>query len=388
MAIDAQARGIAATAKAQSGLYSDISRYNNTRALPKFRLALARVRSGLGPRAKIAFIGTSNTQGARSDTNNGNTGRLARSWPQRTMDLLNAAGWASCHNDGTFGSANIDNSAGAFVAYDGRNVLNTWNYNVASAFSLGGPAIFNGVTPDTTTRSFTPTGAFDTIDLYFIKNTGAGTFTVNVDGGSTLATIDTSGTAALGKQTISVTKGTHTINIQRNGTGGTVWIIAIDCYDSTTPKVAFANMGWSGATSDNLSRNVNPWENISAYKSYAPDLAFVEIWTNDMGNGVAPATTVTNAQAIIDAVKVSGDVVLVGPPRYRVQNASQAVQDAMNATIKQLAVANNCPMFNLTEFWPEYNSAVAMGLMFDGLHPTNFGYLDWAGQAAAFLRQY
>jgi hypothetical protein len=129
--------------------------------------------------------------------------------------------------------------AGGAVPLTTDNRIGTaWGGGGANA--EGGPTFLAAAAA---TFQFTPkdnTGAliaFDTIEVHYDQVSGFGTFTVNVDGGATLATINTSGTNGPKIATVSCPLGTHTINAV--WASGTCVLVGFNAYASSPSRFRF-----------------------------------------------------------------------------------------------------------------------------------------------------
>lgn len=378
-----QALGLAAKAlSANAPANSTWGVYNLTpTSLPRWRKCIANVRAGTG-RCKLATVGDSTTAGLLS--NGTSTNIRPNSYPYVMAKRLMYQGAQIATIDSTWGDAGAADSSSTLPTFDSRITFGSGWLTSGEPFSLGGHVPANATT--TNTYSFAPAGSFDTIDIYYIQNTGLATFTVNVDGGATAATINSAGSISVQKATITVAAGTHTINIQRNGTGGTAFIIGIDAYLSTAPKVAVWNMGSCSSTSGNWAANTSaPWDPTQAIVTVAPDVAVINLGINDMRTGVSLATTIANIQTIITALAAHMDVVLTIPVPSQTSIIPQATQDAYRAALIGLATANSVPLIDLPARFVNYTTANSNGFMADQLHPDAQGYQDMATSVLSVL---
>lgn len=340
-------------------------------SLVRWRKALARVRDGSG-RAKLAFIGDSTTAGLLS--NGTSTNIRPKSAPYALAPRFANVG-ASALIDSTWGDAGGAASSSTLPTLDSRVTFGA-GWAGTGPFSLGGAMPANSTT--TNVLAFTPAGSFDAIDIYYVQNAGLATFTVNVDAGATLATINAAGSIAVVKSTVSCTAGTHTVNIARNGTGSVAFIIGIDCYLSTAPKVAIWNMGACGSTTANWATNTLAYDPLKAIVTVAPDLVVLNLGINDARTGVSVATYQANMQAIITAISAASDIVLQVPVPSDTAITAQATTDAYKAAVLTLGAANNLPVIDVGYRFVRYSTANTNGLMADSLHPGMLGYQDIA----------
>jgi lysophospholipase L1-like esterase len=323
---------------------SGISGYNNNAVASNIASDLASAFNATIPSQQSSFFGNGNNQATPNIT----------SWDAR---MVQGAGWAA----------------------NGTTVGGKWFQNNS----------------DTSSLSFTPTQAFDTIDVYWVEGGGNGTFTVNVDGGATLATVNTSVSPfnLIRKTTISVPGGltTHTINLQRNGVGGLVIFQGMDTYNSAQKIISVWNGAGAGDKSVSYIQATNPGDYLNFAKFLTPDLCVISSEINDWNALTSIATYTSQLQTIISACKQSGDVILVTAPAEATVLASQATQDQYNAAYAQLAASNNIPIMITTSIdanWSSYTAANAAGRMFDQTHPNGPGYANWASAIATSTLRY
>lgn len=346
---------------------------SNTR---KLRNALARVRAGTG-RMTIACLGDSTTAGTGANTGgSGQVGAYAYAYPAALKTLLNTK-LAAAVDGSMWGHAN--NDVVAYGTYDPRVSVGTgWTTDSTAGIA---PFWINSTT--TNALAFTPPEQCDTAVIWYVRNTGQGQFTINVDGGAALATVDSSGTAAVLSQTVTFTKGAHTINIARNGTGGAAYIIGVHSYDSTAPSISVWNWGWHGSTAAVWSLQGAQGRPATAIAAIAPDVVICNIGINDMGTSVA--TFQTNLQTIVTKALAGGDCILVVPVPSSTAVHPQADQDAVRSAILAVAATNDLPVIDLSLDFESYTQANTSGWMFDTLHPNKLGYADVASLMAKAL---
>jgi lysophospholipase L1-like esterase len=357
------------------------------------RAAIARVRAGTGS-MKVACVGDSTTTGAFA-TGNVSAGNRPFSYPSQLANILTARGLPA-QSDSFFGSNNVIGGIAAYVLYNVK-VTSASGFIVGPTTSLGGPSFQSTAVGGV--LSFTPTTAFDTIDIYWLPNAGY-TVTVNVDGGATLATITGSPPGVMGHTQITgVTHGTHTINLtQATGTGV---IVGVAVSDSTTPRVAVYNMGISsGFVNDTASAALsvlaplatNKFGFFSGIPLVAPDLVTINLTINDINQQVeAVADYQAALQAAVVAAQATSDVILmIGDPGNTVawtgpNPSAPAYQNAVYA----VAQATNVPVCDITQRWVSYavtNAVMPYGDTGVGsLHPSRVGYADIADALSSFF---
>jgi lysophospholipase L1-like esterase len=338
--------------------------------LKKWRKALGNVRTGTA-NARVLCVGDSTTRGLGGAASNANIAQ--KCYPAYLADIL--SGQVTTGKQSFFGSGNL-----VLPTIDTRVVI-TGGTTTATNLTLGGSMV--QLTASGHTLTFTPTTNIDTIDVYYSKTGTTASFTVNVDGGAALATVNTNGTAGVYKQTVTTTLGAHAINCV--WAQGTNYILGIEAYDSTRKQVSIWNMGASGARSTDLADTSAGYAELNALLAYAPDLTILDCGINDMNNGVTVDAHRTNMQAVITAAKTSGDVIIKVPAPSSVAAIPQATQDTFAAAMYALAEVNDLPVIDLRQRLASYEDANAMGLYYDTLHPNALGYADIAQVVAKAL---
>ncbi len=350
--------------------------------LPKWDAAKTTVSGGTG-NAKLVFYGESTTAGAyASGPSTIWNNALALSYPADLQASLPNSAFP-----GFTGTNGVTDSGTAQSVYDPRFTATTgWSY-LSSGITLGESFLNNDA--NTNPLSWEPSTAFDTIDLYYSQQSGLGTFTVDVDGGSPIATINCdNATQAYAHTTLSVPLGTHTIDIVRtsNGTSGFgVFIDSISVSNSATKQISTYVAGWSGGTAANLSDTSNAYSSLNALKTLAPDLTVIMIGNNDWDASTSISTFSTNLQSIITAAKQSGDVVLVSDAPSAASAAPIAQQQEYINTMSTLAASNNINFVNLTQLWGSYTQANSNGWMANTVHPNGAGYAQIAAAVLPYL---
>jgi lysophospholipase L1-like esterase len=345
--------------------------------LSRWRLALAKVRTGQGM-ARIAATGDSITAGFGSTPTNGFSNAIASSYPAQLASALNTYKVPARH-DSFFTENGFSTQSGATPSIvDPRLTLGT-GWTNAGASTFGG----NSFTSSTASSilNFAPVGAFNTVDIYYLVNSGLGSFTVNT-GGATLATVNTAGTSALGKITVSTgsAAAVGSINIVVSGSGA-VFIAGEDAYDSANPKVSVWDQGRIGAGIAFLATTTNGYSWQNALVSTAPDLVICGIGVNDYrtaGSGITLANYISLYQQFITAVTAVSDMVMVIEVPSNVTSAPAATQAQFVAAQYALAAANNLPVIDFTQRYVSWSVSNGLGYYFDSLHPNAMGYNDIA----------
>jgi len=353
----------------------------NSTYLRKWRKALSNVLIGQS-NAKLLMVGDSTTAGLYAPGPNSYTNT-----PSNVMSRILNKSLVQTNTNSVHGDSTRNNPANGFTTFDSRvGAVGFAAWNQSSFHTGGGNAFGNSTT--TTSLVFTPIESFDTIDIYSIDNTGGyGQWTVNVDGGSTLATVDNNGSRAIRKTTVSCALGTHAINIQRNGVGGQVFIIGICCKNSTVKTVDIYNIGQGSAITADWVAVTGGIGELSSITAYAPDLTIIDLSINDRRLGLYNSTFDTNLQTIVTTAKATGDVILCVPVPSSLSYSAYTTEvniGNFNSAIYAVAKANNCLVFDKQQLMVSYTQGNAEGLYNDTLHPNAAGY-GFIGQQMANL---
>ncbi len=347
--------------------------------LQKLTNAMSRVRSGTG-RCRIGIVGDSTTMGAGAGsggTNNVN-GAAAKSPPRRLAEALNYI--IPAIDGGNFcDHALPDAGMGAIASYDSRVAFAGASWSRSARGPCG-----NLVTASTGTdaMTFTPTVSCDRFEVWYVTASGFGTFTVT-DGSGTLATINSNAATGFAKATISrASSSTAAISIQRNGTGGAIFIGGVIGYSSSVPQVEVWNLGSYGWDTAAFLSNGAAWEPRQSLPVVGCDVWLLNIGLNDRSTSIAAATYGANLSTLIDVLLTTGDVILVGyTPR---SGANESLEPDYLAQRQAVALAKNVPYLDLSTRWSSYTEANALGRYYDTVHHTAQGAAD-VGQAYASL---
>lgn len=361
--------------------------YNASSAtLPNLTAAVAR---GTG---LIVCLGDSTTSGHGSVT-------FGQNYPSVLVAFLNALGLSVAQ---TWTHPNAQGSQG--IADPGMSVGSSWT-NTAFASTPGSAWAGTGTgtlaySPCTAGRS--GPAAVNAFDIYYEQGpTNYGTANVNVDGGSTLATISSqNATEGIEKLTVSgLTLGTHTLNIVQTGShgGSGLLILGIRGYNASAPGIELMNMGAPSSTTANWTASGTGFYGYNWAPIYQPTLTIIDLGINDASGTVALATYQSNMQALITRGLQSGagDVVL----KSFVPSIPGTLTDTWTLREKEyipgllaLASANNVPLIDVYNRWGGIIGGTllqaAYGYYEDvnaSLHPNPNGYTDVASVVANAL---
>lgn len=346
--------------------------YNLGFALPTnldhWKSKLAEVQAGTGS-ARVLWIGDSTTAGNGGGTSGDHlqNGAYAGAFPQQLIPLLNAT--ATTYNKSIFGDQTVTSYV-PYPDYDTRVAFGAGWDN--SGLSLGGAKFVFTSGGGASDLTFTPAGDIDTITVWWSRTGGNGTGSVSVDGGASLGTIGTC-TCYVTSSTFTVAKGPHTIHVHANNDGD-LWVNGIIAKDSTTPSVDFIQAARNGGTVAQFANTGTTDQALVMLPLLQPDLTVVNLTINDSNGGTPLADYQTDLEAIVDAAKQSGDVLLmVGPPSDTTQ-ATDGTLDTYIAVLKRVAINKGTAVLDLksNSLWGPY--ADHPSYYNDTLHPNATGY--------------
>jgi lysophospholipase L1-like esterase len=354
--------------------------YNFTGSnLPNWSAALAAQQRG-SSNAIIGCLGDSTVAGQGATNSELASNAKSSSWPTQLAKLIPDGSWSSVWGDNNVTAAN-----GALYDYDTRLTGSGWTIdNAKSSGTLcGGFFCEHESHASTNWQSFTPTNQIDTIEIWYARSPGNGYFTISIDGGPPLATVDCSGADAFSKATTTCPLGSHTITFRRTATtANDVYLAAFRAYNSAKAEVSVYNLGGSRWTSADFVTNSYPWNTLPAIAAISPHLVIFEAGIINDWDDCAPLSTVTsNMITVIHALKsVNCDVILMsGVPSQPPVYASYATQAAYVANMKSLAYAANVPFIDV---WGLFGGSWNSSAMYDSLHPNHVG----CGLIAAYAK--
>lgn len=341
---------------------------NINRMLPIWNAAKARMLSGV-ENARILGVGDSTMfgYGAAGATFAGNLKDKAY-----LSELVKRnTGYSYQSTFGNNDAASINRFPGA----DTRVNPGSWVISGGSKIGIGQ---YPYLATAAATYAFTPTTQFDTIEIFYLSDPTFGTYTVNVDGGASLGTINCAQATAFRKQTYTVALGLHTTNCV--WATGNAYIGGIVVYNSAVKEVSVINAGAAGAK---IADYASPPSMALAYSPLnslpvvLPHLILVGFTINDTQSLTNLDTYGNNLQKAINAGKgINADhLFITGVPGDRATRQPQAVQQLYINKFKSVAAANNIPVLDMFNVFGNYATANARGLMIDAVHFNYSGHL-------------
>lgn len=361
------------------GCIPNVLNFSPATTLVKWRKALARVRANVA-NARVLLIGDSTTFGVGS---NGSltTGNLkAGSYGRYLSDRLNAFG-VNSNWDAFFGYGAASAGAPNNASNDSRIVL-SGSMGFISNDSCPGGAMFEANAAGN--MAFTPVKQWDTAISWGINLlSGSGSITHDINGAGA-SIISQAGSQVVVTYTKSTTLGLNVYNYGWSS-GGKIFLIGVETFNSAQKSVNIINAGYSGSTSGNWNNTLAPWTPLSFLQnaSAAPDLTIINLGINDWEASSNSAAYLANMQAIITAAKASGDVILLSPNPSEPTTASAARQLDYVNQLYALAASNGVLLIDNFSRWVSYAVSNVSPTMYgdvgtDAKHPREIGYSDIA----------
>lgn len=334
---------------------------------PNWNAALERVQNKLGP-ARVVFLGDSTMEGA--------FGPFEANLVQQMLSLNSAAVPGAIWGKTTYGT-------------DPRIAVGTgWQPWVSNGWGPYTGVQWTATTSVTGNLQFTFPNVVDTITVFYAKNPGFGTFTVNVDGGPSLGSVVTNqATQGAGKTTFTCAPGHHTINITPP-TGGTIFIMGVEAYLSTAPAVMYSNGGATGVITSFYANTANPWTTLRQFDLVQPDLTIISTGINDCRIGGTDLNAMQAALTqIVQKAQLYGDILICSMIPSAPGDGTWPREQTEMPLFESVAVANNCGYYDLTLLgrFVDWNNANVRGWMQDIYHPSSAGYAFWATLLNAML---
>lgn len=342
--------------------------------LGKWRAALAKTKQNYTGYngAKLLLLGHSHIVGSGASNSSGynSNGRLKNL--ATSLQRMFAQGLNPANANSIIGFGNTS----TYPSFDTRIVVNNWAVSTLNN-SIGGSL---RSTTDGATIAFTPSNNVTTFELWYPISASQGQFNYNIDGGANTLVDAANATPSLGKITANVSAGAHTLNIIKVGTTACN-IKALLAYNTSlttgyNDEIQIIQAGHSGAKAADFAVSTNPWDGINEILAVAPDLTYIQISINDWVNATNVAAFKASVQLLIDAAKVTGDVILSTDCPSSTASTSTVVQMQYVNAIYELAVTNNTLVLDLYARLSSYDEANALGIMVDTLHGNSLYFGD------------
>lgn len=312
---------------------------------------------------------------------------------------INALGYVNFYSQpALYGSAVTYSMSGCTTTRDDNTSAQNW-----------GPAGSRLDCTSTWSLSYAPSASFpfDTFTLFWEQTGSGGTFSYQVDGGST-HNVSTSGTEQLGVTTVTITGGqsaTHTIALAN--VSGNVRLYGISTAQQAQPGfiIDFAQSGGS---------QLAQWVSFPGFvqqlvSTLNPALIAIRLGANDAGTGSVPANTFgSNLGSFLTALSIpstTATVVMTNTPRGTTTGSPQTSFCADDATsgallegywqqIFALSGTYGYSVYDERRVWPgstqnytSFTPGCQAGMNADNIHPSATGYTFTAYAFSAALFQ-
>lgn len=336
----------------------------NPALFPKLRVALSKVRAGTAD-AKILCVGDSTTSGIGAA---GTEGGTPNSFPYQIASQLNSY-IPTARGLGIPPSILAGNPDSRWTAGAGWSLL---------TLGWGEGADYVGAANAAGSLVYADPVLADRYDVYYATNSGLGTITAVATGGSTVNQ-STSAAGGVGKVTVSAASAatTNTITLT-NVSGAAIHILAVEPWHSTVKRVRVGNAGVGSSTTTKWVQSEATFGGPGAIRAYAPDLTILSLGINDATNAVSVATFMANMQLLINAAKISGDILIMSPfPSASGALANQITWEPQYAAALK---AGTEPYLDLFQRFgqPGTDTTFDLNMMNDQVHPNAMGYADLA----------
>jgi lysophospholipase L1-like esterase len=323
--------------------------------VPRLSNALLDAENGVAlTQTLFAFIGDSTMAGTRG------AGDLkSNSYPWKVLPLISP--FMAIDENGWYGNQISTTTVSDLPAYDPRLTLGA-GVGFGGDFSIGGyPLSLDAATGAIT---FTPTKAYDKLDLILSSGGTASTVGVQFGSGAVTNVVLTSSNYTL--STLSKALGSEPVLVTK--VAGNPRVQGMTLRNSTAPKVMLANMAKAGSSSVDWAATTNNRSPLSVLAAIRPVAAFVNLGINDWSNGVPVATFRANMQAIIAALLPTTDVILSIP--FPSNLSAYPTQGQYVQVIRDLALANNLPLIDFGRLFVSWEIGNPLGRYIDNRHPT------------------
>lgn len=333
--------------------------------------------------ARLAVISDSTGVGAGAGTGTALlTGARAKNWLTRLAQLLTAMG-IPAYNRAIVGWQ-LGASGATWANYDPALALT--NFTAQSLPCLGGHA-FKAAASGAVLQ-YTIPGNADSVDIYTADSNGNGSFTVQIDGGATLATINTSNaTHRINKTTVTFTRGSGRVLTCTTTSASTTFIAAIVPYDSVAGGLELLQACWYGSKAVDHISDVEPWHPMNELSSLTPDATIVQLTINDSNAGTAVADYASALSFIAGKITAAGsDAIWMTGIESNNAASTNGTLDALCQAVKDRATADSKLLIDLRAMLGPYSKTNGLGWMGDNNHGNGNLYAHEALRVARLIR--
>ncbi len=357
---------------------SNFTRENNSSIIA----GLASTKNGSAD-TLVAALGDSVTAGKGGGTGDGWGGARPFAYPRKLAAALNAVTIPSIQAD-FWGEGTSSGSVSAIDNYMVNISRSGTGFALSSSVSSVGGFCHaqNNIVDSTSTITYTcPPGVVaNNVKIFVARNPGIGDYVVSIDGGAESSAVPTAGTAGAFTTAFSLGSAAtgHTVRIRKsNTTAAGVYILGVYFYNTASPSIQIWNWGRGAWKTDDWVLTTAAWTQGNQYHTQGQHLTIINCIINDfVARPTSSTTTITNLNTMVTALQSAGSTVWLVLPQYVTPSIGTSVtqQDAYRSAVASLATTKNCPLVDLTYYYPSWTAWSTSGLDFDGVHPNGSGY--------------
>lgn len=370
----------------------DPANYRNARA------ALAKVKSGVA-NMNVPCLGDSTTGGGNENGGATNANCVSYSYVRRLADQLTASGIAASWQNviGDHAGSNVPtlSDVSCIATLDARVTAIPAGWG-SFAGSVGKALGYNHFVNTTTANpiTFTPTVTTDTLEVYYLDQSGYSPITVK--GGAAGATasspvsVTPGGTSRIKTATFTCAA-TSVWTIAGSGAAAVI-LLGWKAYNASTKEVSLLNCGNFSQKSDQPISTGNYWFALDTLASNSSSLisplVIYMYGINDWLNNLTQAQTYANIATLATALQAAGtDLLIVIPPPSPTTSATIAQQQLQIAALYAAASAFGLAVVDMTARWTSQSVSYPLGYYRGAgdVHPSAMGYTDIAAGVKQFF---
>lgn len=226
------------------------------------------------------------------------------------------------------------------------------------------------------------------LDIWYMKETTSGSFTVQIDGGTLSSAVNTTGAHSIGNVYAAargLTAGWHTVKIAASGT--VTYIEGLTIYNGDlNVGIQLYDSAHAGAKTTDFTGLIS--DMTAAWTAVAPDLVIINLGVNDFGNSISASTVATNITTIVTALqglaKIPSILLVANYVYYGVTGTTWA---PYVSAIQGVATAKNTGFLDLTKIMPAADASGTGNYLVDGIHPNDTGHVLMANLVGATVNK-
>ncbi|HTK34541.1 MAG TPA: SGNH/GDSL hydrolase family protein [Caulobacteraceae bacterium] len=251
----------------------------------------------------------------------------------------------------------------------------------SGAVAAGGPLCELGVN-DTLTFTLPSGMSFNRVRVSVV-DVGSSSCDVCVDGGSYTGSPQTGTNAGQSEFTFTVPGGSHTSWTVKGTGGGTVYVMAVEVWDTAVNRIECINLGVGGRTTDSLVGGTSGWGQLQGLWKMASPLVFIALGANDGDVAADGASAKTKAEfkagldnGVSYLLANDQDVILVMPPPLNVTSYNTNSRDDYEAAIREICDARGLCAWDQRAWAPSWATLAAASKTVGNFHFSEGYYSD------------